>query len=217
MSRSDFDKHCSFLCLELNADGLPWSVKPWKKAQGVLMKERCTVLVEYPAPIAGKIDFTTGEQTFFTRPAVIALRKYVSPRERKIKYSKSNVFIRDKFKCVYCGCQCSYSERNPPTIDHVIPRSLGGGLDFMNCVTCCMSCNFKKGKFLVEEAGMRLRIKPFIPEYLPPVKLLNFAASYCIGYWFQGLEKKYVTLFKDFAKWMAISPPLKKSILEWEK
>ena len=39
--------------------------------------------------------------------------------------------------CIYCG---GYSE----SLDHLIPKSKGGGSKTSNCVPCCLSCNGKK-------------------------------------------------------------------------
>ena len=50
---------------------------------------------------------------------------------------------RDGHRCVYCG-----SNENL-TIDHVRPRSMGGGTTADNCVTACRTCNQAKGSMPV--------------------------------------------------------------------
>lgn len=57
---------------------------------------------------------------------------------------KRRVWIRDKYTCHYCG------EKNliTPTVDHIIPRSLGGEWSMENLVTACQDCNKIKGNIL---------------------------------------------------------------------
>lgn len=52
------------------------------------------------------------------------------------------VFSRDNFSCVYCGQSLEVAT---PTIDHVVPRSRGGGDGIENLVACCSTCNSSKG------------------------------------------------------------------------
>jgi glyoxylase-like metal-dependent hydrolase (beta-lactamase superfamily II) len=56
-------------------------------------------------------------------PRVIALLHFDRVPMRHVRYSRVNVFARDKFTCQYCGKRPSRSLLN---LDHVIPRSLGG-------------------------------------------------------------------------------------------
>ena len=54
---------------------------------------------------------------------------------------------KQRGRCYYCGGQMA-SKRDQPnsiTMDHVIPRSLGGWRDKQNSVGCCYSCNQSKG------------------------------------------------------------------------
>jgi hypothetical protein len=61
---------------------------------------------------------------------------------------------RDLAACRYCGSE------DQPTIDHVIPRSQGGGDEASNLVVACWDCNRKKGGRTPEQAGMMLRPPP---------------------------------------------------------
>lgn len=78
----------------------------------------------------------------------------------KTKFNRNNVYRRDKYICQYCG-------RNPRkeelTLDHVIPKSMGGQTDWGNVVTCCYECNQKKGRKTPHQAGMRLKSAPITP------------------------------------------------------
>jgi CRISPR/Cas system Type II protein with McrA/HNH and RuvC-like nuclease domain len=49
------------------------------------------------------------------------------------------------------------------TIDHIMPKSQGGGSTFENCVACCRTCNVIKGNRTPSEARMYLRKRPFQP------------------------------------------------------
>lgn len=46
-------------------------------------------------------------------------------------------------KCHYCGVE--FSKTNKPTIDHVLPKHLGGKNDSSNKVAACAPCNNFKG------------------------------------------------------------------------
>ena len=79
-------------------------------------------------------------------------------RKRDIKISRARIYQRDKYSCVYCG------GIKKLTIDHVIPKSRGGGNTWENMVTCCFDCNSKKGNKTPKEANMILRVKPYEPS-----------------------------------------------------
>lgn len=49
---------------------------------------------------------------------------------------------RDGEECCYCGVSLTPGTR---TIDHVIPRSLGGSNKIDNLVLACSPCNEEKG------------------------------------------------------------------------
>jgi 5-methylcytosine-specific restriction endonuclease McrA len=50
------------------------------------------------------------------------------------------------------------------TVDHIHPKSRGGENTWLNLVTCCGSCNRKKGDKTPDEANMKLRFKPYEPS-----------------------------------------------------
>lgn len=91
---------------------------------------------------------------------VIRLLNYVRIPFAKImthKPSKSAIYKRDK-KCMYCG-----STKNL-TIDHIIPRSKGGGDNWFNLTLACSHCNTKKGNKLLEHSGLKLIRQPRAPR-----------------------------------------------------
>lgn len=97
-------------------------------------------------------------------PRVILLVAYDRVPKRQVRFSRFNVFARDKNTCQYCGERFPRQELN---LDHVIPRSRGGLSTWENVVCSCFTCNRVKGGFLPEEAKMQLIRKPFRPEWTP--------------------------------------------------
>ena len=69
-----------------------------------------------------------------------ALRKYQRP-QRRVAFTRFNVFLRDRFTCQYCGQAFASSAL---TFEHVVPRSRGGQTTWSNIVTACMPCNTGK-------------------------------------------------------------------------
>lgn len=105
----------------------------------------------------------------FKLPAVARLTTRVSAFKKGVKFSRVNVFTRDNFTCQYCGRQLPMKELN---YDHVIPRIQWKGpvrklTDWENIVTSCYPCNDRKAGRTPEQAGMKLRRRPFRPKTLP--------------------------------------------------
>ena len=96
----------------------------------------------------------------FPMPAVVKLNRYIHIPYRSVVLSRNNIFKRDNFKCQYCG------SKDNLTIDHVVPRSKGGGTNWKNLITACKNCNAKKGDSTPESAGMSLENKPYKPSYI---------------------------------------------------
>lgn len=95
-----------------------------------------------------------------TLPSVIRLHRYVKrPLQPSVSFNKKNIFKRDGYTCQYCGR--NGGERM--TIDHIIPKSLGGRTVWDNVVSACRTCNLKKGNKMLKEAGMSLLRKPSKP------------------------------------------------------
>lgn len=64
---------------------------------------------------------------------------------QKLPLNASSLFVRDGFKCWYCGTE------HDLTIDHIIPKCNGGKSSWKNLITCCKSCNSAKGHMPVEK------------------------------------------------------------------
>jgi 5-methylcytosine-specific restriction endonuclease McrA len=91
----------------------------------------------------------------FRVPSVLRRRTYVNVRRRREATGSKRVriYIRDGFRCQYCG-----ERKNPVelTLDHILPRSRGGNGSAINIVTACLSCNQRKGNRTPAEARMPL-------------------------------------------------------------
>ncbi|MFI9719009.1 HNH endonuclease [Streptomyces sp. NPDC052396] len=103
-------------------------------------------------------------------PQVIRLRRYVRvPFRRRAPWSRRGVLVRDRHRCAYCGQRAT-------TVDHVVPRSHGGGDTWLNTVAACAEDNHRKADRTPEQAGMRLLSRPFEPT--PSDALLLALGSY---------------------------------------
>ena len=103
----------------------------------------------------------------FPEPAVIALKRFVDFRFFQVGCTRRNIYQRDDNTCQYCRHVFPLSKL---TLDHVIPKSRGGGKSWNNLVASCMKCNQRKGNRLPKEAGMQLLKPPLKPRY----KLLDY-------------------------------------------
>jgi len=146
-------------CILLNADYSFLNMVDWKRAMCLVAKDKVQVLT-YSQRI-----IRTAEGLLLRVPAVIRLIKLIRALYRtRVPFSKANILVRDGFKCAYCG-----TKREKLTLDHIIPKSRGGGSTFENCVASCRRCNNHKGCRTPREAGMFLQVRayqPTIAEFL---------------------------------------------------
>ena len=101
----------------------------------------------------------------FPWPSVIRLSYFVSIPYKKVVLTRKNILRRDAYKCAYCG-----RSDLPLTIDHVVPKSKGGGDSWENLVCACTVCNNRKGNRTLEESHMHLLYKPFKPSHIMFIK-----------------------------------------------
>lgn len=97
-------------------------------------------------------------------PKVIRLLAYDRLPRNEVKLNRRNIFARDHNRCQYCGSRFGSSELS---LDHVIPRSQGGGASWENLVCCCVRCNTRKGGRTPRQASMPLIKKPGKPKTNP--------------------------------------------------
>lgn len=97
-------------------------------------------------------------------PEVIILRAFNGFIRREVRFSRRNIFERDKNTCQYCA---RVLPKPDLTIDHLVPRSRGGHDTWTNLVLACVPCNVKKGNRTPKEAHMPLVRRPVKPAWLP--------------------------------------------------
>lgn len=147
--------------LLLNITYEPLKIINWKKAITLLLLGKVEVLEEYSREIRS-VSFT------IKLPSVVRLLRLVKRPKSPVKFSRQNIYARDKYRCQYCGQKFSSEEL---TYDHVIPRSRGGKTEWENIVTCCVDCNRRKGGRTPSEAGMKLIKKPEKPTWIPALRI----------------------------------------------
>ena len=148
--------------LVLNATYEPLNVIPLRRAILLLLKEKAEVIEATEKCLrAERVDLAV--------PSVIRLVTYVPvPPRLPLPVSRRSVLARDNYTCQYCGEQPGKAQL---TIDHVVPRSKGGGTTWDNVVAACGPCNRRKGNRTPDEARMALLSKPERPRYLAFVLL----------------------------------------------
>lgn len=144
--------------LVLNADFRPLSYFPlslwsWQDTIKAVFLDRVNIVCEY--------DQTVHSPSFSMKlPSVISLKEFVA-QSRYPAFTRFNVFLRDRFRCQYCGESFPTPEL---TFDHLVPRSRGGKTKWDNVVTACQSCNLRKGPHLCHEVGMLPKRRPLQPS-----------------------------------------------------
>ena len=97
-------------------------------------------------------------------PRVILLLVFDQLPAKEVKFTRHNIFERDKNTCQYCG---KVFDRRDLNLDHVVPRDAGGPTTWENIVCSCVRCNTRKGNRTPQQAGMRLIRKPRRPKWRP--------------------------------------------------
>lgn len=120
-------------------------------------------------------------------PRVIQLVYYDRVPRREVRFTRRNIFYRDRNRCQYCGKVHTQRDLN---LDHVTPLSRGGRSEWTNVVTACVPCNSRKGNRFPEEAGMRLVRPPRKPAGHPLLR----------AHWIGRFHEEWKT-FLDEAYW----------------
>jgi 5-methylcytosine-specific restriction endonuclease McrA len=175
--------------LLLNADGtplshVPLSVVTWQVAMRLVYLEKVNVLKNYD-------NWTIRSQHLEVQvPSIIIMTEQVK-WSKQLKYSRSNVYIRDDFTCQLqitnrCRTMDGKVKLTELTLDHVVPRSNGGKTNWTNVCTSCKECNSKKGN----DASIVPKKMPVKPSYYQilakrktlPIHIRDADWSYYIGW-----------------------------------
>ena len=125
----------------------------WIDSLSLVIAGKATAIEHYDAVVRSAKES-------FQLPAVVVMRYQVRTQRRRRLFDSANrrvVFVRDGFRCQYCGTQVGLGTG---TRDHVVPRCRGGADTLSNVVTACRDCNSRKADRTPDEAGMVLRSQP---------------------------------------------------------
>lgn len=178
-------------CLALNAGWRPVSFYRLSVAIANVMRGQARVMdpetyelmsfeewISKPRAVERQIKTTSG---LVPAPEVIVLSHYSKMPPMKVGFNSANLFKRDEHTCQFCS-----NQPKRLTIDHVVPRSRGGGTSWENCVAACSPCNSRKADKTPSEARMKLRTRPAAPRWKPGVRIPQGAAP---ASWRTFLEK----------------------------
>jgi len=176
--------------LILNKDGSPLSLVPlsvvnWQVAIRLLSLGKVKVLKDHE-------DWVVRSQKLeMFVPSIVICTDYVKWNKR-IKYSRTNVYLRDDFTCqLQTTSRCKEHHGKVKiaelTLDHVVPRSKGGKTNWTNVITACKDCNADKGNdhTIVPK---KMPHKPTYYEILAkrkkhPVRVRDLEWAYYLGDW----------------------------------
>lgn len=137
--------------LVLNANFEPINVCSTRRAIGLVLSGKANLVLN------GRGEIKTISRSY-PRPSIIRLEKMIHRPRPRIRLTKREVLRRDEYICQYCGQHSAYL-----TIDHIVPRRLGGKHAWDNLVAACPACNHRKGGRTVEQASMHLLHQPSEP------------------------------------------------------
>ncbi|MDO9526503.1 MAG: HNH endonuclease [Gemmobacter sp.] len=144
-----------FPALVLNADFrplsyYPLSLWPWQEAVKAAFLDRVQIVAEYD-------QIVRSQRAEIRIPSVVVLKDFVKPQKR-VAFTRFNLFLRDEFHCQYCGSP------HDLTFDHVVPRSRGGITSWENVVAACSPCNLRKAARSLKASGLKLQRPPRAPS-----------------------------------------------------
>lgn len=147
--------------LVLNADLsafslLPLSIINYREAIKLIYLGKVQALEEYEHWIVHS------QKMSMHVPAIVVTKKYFN-KTNSVRFTKGNVALRDDYRCQYCGDKFILDEL---TLDHYIPKSMGGKKSFENCVISCGPCNWSRG----HDISIKPMSVPRKPTYFELVK-----------------------------------------------
>ncbi len=144
-------------------------------------------------------------------PSIIQLLHYTRVPRRDIRFTRRNIFYRDRNRCQYCGRVFAQRDLN---LDHVVPRSRGGASTWDNVVCACLACNGRKGNRTPPEAGMVLWRAPSKPAGHPALRAGWIGPSFHdewrtfldVAYWNVELEEDALSVAREVEPQAAALP-----------
>ena len=138
-------------------------------------------------PVQPNDDYIATPYLRIKVPRVVLLVDFDKLPRHQIRFTRRNIFFRDRNRCQYCGKKLPTRDLN---LDHVVPLSRGGKSIWENVVCCCVDCNSHKGNRLPYETGMKLIRPPVKPRWHP---LMRFTLT--------GSRYESWKNYLDFAYW----------------
>lgn len=172
----------SFEVLLLNSDFEPLNVCNIRRAMSLILLGKADVIHE-----DGQLILTS--RGHLQAPSIVKMRYHVRRPLPQLRLSRHSVLARDKYTCQYCG-----AKGKELTIDHVIPRWMGGPQSWDNLVACCRKCNLKKGDKTPQQAHMKIANKPRRPHFIPYISLPAYLKARSKEDW-----AMYLPVFPAFA------------------
>lgn len=173
--------------LVLDQSYRPISRVTWQRAVTLMFNHKVEIVDEYEDRKIRAVSVS------FKMPSIVRFLHAVRRKKKAIKFSRENVYARDKGRCQYCSNKVP---RHKATYDHVVPKSKGGKTVWDNIVIACMPCNQKKRDMTPEQAGMTLKTKPVRPATLPDV--YTFTLS-----WREGMPPSWRDFLASYQYWNA--------------
>jgi 5-methylcytosine-specific restriction endonuclease McrA len=165
----------------------------WEDAFTVLFggkDDRKAEVVEYHAARTVRSGSPGGELREWKVPSVIRFVNAMVPQVKNVRFSRENIYLRDRGCCQYCGLHVAPDDWE---YEHVVPRAKGGRTTWENIVVACTACNQRKASKTPAQAGMRLLAKPAKPE-----KLFRRRA---ILSWRHGMPEAWRSYMRDATYW----------------
>jgi 5-methylcytosine-specific restriction endonuclease McrA len=146
--------------LLLNSDWAPLNFVSIPRALNLLFKGRVEVISMGEKPSFWDETYSTPSRKIEI-PATIRMTERVTRKFSAPRFRKKVLFNRDNWQCQYCGIKLDWSSI---TIDHVVPKCMGGITSWKNCVSSCKKCNSKKGSKPLADSGLQLKKLPAEPK-----------------------------------------------------
>lgn len=137
--------------LVLNANFEPLNVCTTRRAMGLVIMGKANMILN------GRGVIRTVSRTF-PRPSIIRLQRMIKRPRPRVRLTKREILRRDNYICQYCG-----QSKPHLTVDHIVPRRLGGQYSWDNLVAACPTCNHRKGGRTPNQVQMNLLKPPTEP------------------------------------------------------
>ncbi len=170
--------------LLLNSNYEPLNVCTMRRAMSLVLLGKAEVVQQAEQAIrtgGGNLD----------APSVLKMRYPVRRPMPQLRLSRHSILARDNYTCQYCG-----TRGRDLTIDHVIPKWVGGPQAWDNLVACCRKCNLKKGDKTPQQAHMKLARRPRRPHFVPYLSLPVYLKAKGKGEW-----GDFLPIFAEFGDW----------------